>query len=56
MTAVANFERKPSETLVVGKGFKLSDVDADSTPGYTGGKSDGQALLQRNSVEPKESS
>lgn len=46
MTAVANFEHKPSETLVVGKGFKLTDVDADSTPGYTGGKSDGQALLR----------
>ena len=39
------FEKHPSETLQVGKGFKLKDCDPDSTPGYPGGKADGEALL-----------
>jgi PPK2 family polyphosphate:nucleotide phosphotransferase len=39
------FERHPAEMLLVGKKFKLKDCDPDSTPGYPGGKSDGEALL-----------
>ncbi|MET3922392.1 polyphosphate kinase 2 family protein [Arthrobacter sp. UYEF20] len=45
MTAAVNFERHPSETLRVGKGFKLRDSDPDSTPGYPGDKADGETLL-----------
>ncbi|MET1021019.1 MAG: polyphosphate kinase 2 family protein [Arthrobacter sp.] len=45
MTDAVMFERHPAETLLVGKGFKLKDCDPDATPGYPGGKSDGEALL-----------
>ncbi len=45
MTDAVMFERHPAETLLVGKKFKLKDCDPDSTPGYPGGKSDGEALL-----------
>jgi PPK2 family polyphosphate:nucleotide phosphotransferase len=46
MAVVAMFGQKPSRTLVAAKGFKMVDVDADSTPGYTGVKEDGKALLR----------
>jgi PPK2 family polyphosphate:nucleotide phosphotransferase len=45
MTDAVMFDRRPAETLLAGKGFKLKDCDPDSTPGYQGGKSDGEALL-----------
>jgi PPK2 family polyphosphate:nucleotide phosphotransferase len=45
MAGVVQFEQHPSETLRAGEGFSLSDVDPDSTPGYSGGKQDGKALL-----------
>jgi PPK2 family polyphosphate:nucleotide phosphotransferase len=46
MAVVVKFERKPSEILVAGKDFKLAGVDADSTPGYSSGKPDGEGLLK----------
>ncbi|MDQ0633149.1 PPK2 family polyphosphate:nucleotide phosphotransferase [Arthrobacter pascens] len=45
MAAVVQFEQHPSETLKIGQGFTLADVDPDSTPGYRGNKADGRALL-----------
>jgi PPK2 family polyphosphate:nucleotide phosphotransferase len=45
MASIETFDEHPSGTLAAGDGFKLADVDPDSTPGYPGGKSDGQALL-----------
>ncbi|KRE44611.1 phosphate--nucleotide phosphotransferase [Arthrobacter sp. Soil736] len=45
MAGVVEFEKFPSGTLKVDKGFSLADVDPDSTPGYTGNKADGEALL-----------
>lgn len=45
MVGVIPFEQHPSDTLRVGDGFSLLDVDPDSTPGYTGTKEDGKALL-----------
>jgi PPK2 family polyphosphate:nucleotide phosphotransferase len=45
MAADVGFHQHPSETLRAGKGFSLSDVDPDSTPGFNGSKDDGQALL-----------
>lgn len=45
MTDAVAFERHPSDILRVGKGFKLQDCEPDSTPGYPGDKSDGEALL-----------
>lgn len=45
MAGIETFDEHPSGTLAAGDGFKLADVDPDSTPGYPGGKSDGQALL-----------
>lgn len=45
MAADVGFHQHPSETLRAGKGFSLSDVDPDSTPGFKGTKEDGQALL-----------
>jgi PPK2 family polyphosphate:nucleotide phosphotransferase len=45
MARIETFDEHPSGTLAAGDGFKLADVDPDSTPGYPGGKSDGQALL-----------
>ncbi|HSO15006.1 MAG TPA: polyphosphate kinase 2 family protein [Arthrobacter sp.] len=45
MSDVVGFKEHPSETLKVGKGFKLKDTDPDSTPGYPGDKNDGEVLL-----------
>jgi len=45
MADVVKFQEPPADTLIVGKGFKLKEVDPDSTPGYPGDKSDGEALL-----------
>ena len=36
----------PSDALRVGDGFRLADLDPDSTPGYTGKKADGAADLE----------
>lgn len=46
MAGVVEFTKLPSETLKVGKGFKLADVDPDATQGYPGNKADGEALLE----------
>ena len=45
MAGLVEFKKHPSETLRVGSGFALADVDPDSTSGYAGDKADGQALL-----------
>ncbi|WP_426225537.1 polyphosphate kinase 2 family protein [Pseudarthrobacter sp. DSP2-3-2b1] len=45
MAGVVKFEQHASEALRIGKGFSLAKVDPDSTPGYTGSKTDGQQLL-----------
>jgi PPK2 family polyphosphate:nucleotide phosphotransferase len=45
MSDVVGFKEHPSETLKVGKGFRLKDTDPDSTPGYPGDKNDGEVLL-----------
>jgi PPK2 family polyphosphate:nucleotide phosphotransferase len=45
MADVVKFQEPPADTLIAGKGFKLKDVDPDSTPGYPGDKSDGEVLL-----------
>jgi PPK2 family polyphosphate:nucleotide phosphotransferase len=45
MASIETFDEHPSGTLAAGHGFTLADVDPDSTPGYPGGKSDGQARL-----------
>jgi PPK2 family polyphosphate:nucleotide phosphotransferase len=45
MAAAVGFHQHPSETLRAGKGFSLSDVDPGSTPGFSGSKEDGQAML-----------
>ena len=37
MADVVKFQEPPADTLIVGKGFKLKDVDPDSTPGLPGG-------------------
>ena len=39
----------PISLLRVGKGFRLQDVDPDSTPGFAGKKSDGEKLLAAES-------
>ena len=39
----------PITLLRIGKGFKLQDVDPDSTPGFAGKKSDGEKLLAAES-------
>ncbi|MBN9178024.1 MAG: polyphosphate kinase 2 family protein [Microbacterium sp.] len=36
---------EPADLLRVGEGFRLADVDPDSTPGFDGGKKQGQADL-----------
>lgn len=46
MSAAVEFAKSPAEVLRVGPGFSLSGVDPESTPGYTGGKTDGKALLE----------
>lgn len=45
MAGVVEFKQHPSETLKAGNGFVLADVNPDSTPGYSGNKADGKALL-----------
>jgi PPK2 family polyphosphate:nucleotide phosphotransferase len=45
MAVAVEFAKSPAKTLTVGKGFSLAEVDPQSTPGYTGAKSDGKALL-----------
>ncbi|MDZ4093195.1 MAG: PPK2 family polyphosphate kinase [Arthrobacter sp.] len=45
MSDVVRFKEHPSDTLKVGEGFHLQDVDPDSTPGYPGDKNDGEVLL-----------
>lgn len=45
VTVVVDFLKDPVETLRVGKGFQLSGVNPDSTPGYLGNKADGKKLL-----------
>ncbi|WP_458781505.1 polyphosphate kinase 2 family protein [Arthrobacter sp. D3-16] len=45
MAGVVQFDQHPSETLRAGEGFSLASVDPDSTPGYSGAKEDGKALL-----------
>jgi PPK2 family polyphosphate:nucleotide phosphotransferase len=45
MAGVVQFHQHPSETLRAGEGFSLANVDPDSTPGYSGSKVDGKALL-----------
>lgn len=53
MTAKSQTEwtADPSELLRVGEGFRLADVDADSTPGYDGDKKDGAADLEAGAAE-----
>jgi PPK2 family polyphosphate:nucleotide phosphotransferase len=46
MAGVVEFTKLPSETLKVGKGFQLADVDPDGTVGYPGNKADGELLLE----------
>lgn len=43
--AGVQFDQHPSEILRAGKGFALAAVDPGSTPGYSGAKQDGHALL-----------
>lgn len=45
MAGLVEFEQHPSDTLKVGKGFSLADSDPDATPGFSGNKADGEALL-----------
>lgn len=45
MAGLVEFKQHPSSTLKAGSDFVLADVDPDSTPGFTGNKADGQALL-----------
>ncbi|MET1051693.1 MAG: polyphosphate kinase 2 family protein [Mycetocola sp.] len=39
------WESNPATLLRVGPGFSLADVDPESTPGFSGGKSEGRAQL-----------
>lgn len=45
MASLVDFEKHPWQTLKTGAGFALADIDPDSTPGFTGNKADGKALL-----------
>jgi len=45
MKDVVTFDKHPSQTLKVGKKFRLDNVDPRSTPGYAGDKADGKKLL-----------
>ncbi|MET1086008.1 MAG: polyphosphate kinase 2 family protein [Arthrobacter sp.] len=47
MAGAVQFDQHPSETLRAGEGFSLANVDPDSTPGYSGAKEDGRALLAK---------
>ncbi|MDJ0321370.1 polyphosphate kinase 2 family protein [Pseudarthrobacter sp. PS3-L1] len=46
MSKIVDFEQHPAETLVVDPGFQLASLDPQSTPGYSGNKADGTALLK----------
>ncbi|WP_311215475.1 MULTISPECIES: polyphosphate kinase 2 family protein [unclassified Arthrobacter] len=46
MAVAVEFAKSPAEVLRVGSGFTLASVDPDSTPGYSGAKADGKALLE----------
>lgn len=50
MAAAVEFATSPAEALRVGSGFSLAEVDPESTPGYTGAKADGKALLEAQDV------
>ncbi len=45
MAGLVDFEQHPWQTLKTGNGFALADSDPESTPGFTGTKADGKALL-----------
>ena len=45
MAGLVKFKQHPTKTLKAGGSFKLADVDPGSTPGFTGNKVDGKALL-----------
>lgn len=45
MAVAVEFAKSPAEVLKVGAGFSLAGVDPESTPGYTGVKTDGKELL-----------
>lgn len=45
MAGLVEFDQHPLHTLKVGENFNLADLDPDSTPGFTGNKADGKALL-----------
>ncbi|MCU1517463.1 MAG: hypothetical protein JWQ75_2184 [Pseudarthrobacter sp.] len=45
MAGQVKFEQHPSQTLKAGSNFVLADADPDATPGYSGTKADGKALL-----------
>lgn len=45
MAGLIEFDQHPLQTLKVGDGFVLADIDPESTPGFTGNKADGKALL-----------
>jgi len=45
MAGLVKFKQHPTKTLKAGGSFNLADVDPDSTPGFTGNKADGKALL-----------
>lgn len=45
MAGIVTFKDRPSDILKVGPGFSLQAADPDSTPGYSGSKSDGEFLL-----------
>jgi PPK2 family polyphosphate:nucleotide phosphotransferase len=40
----------PVGLLRVGEGFRLDDVDTDATPGFEGGKAEGQAALEEGAM------
>ena len=45
MAGQVKFKQHPTKTLKAGGGFTLADVDPNSTPGFSGNKVDGKALL-----------
>lgn len=46
MTTTTAWTIEPTESLRVGDGFRLDEVDPDATPGFDGAKRDGEALLE----------
>ncbi|MGF6834016.1 PPK2 family polyphosphate:nucleotide phosphotransferase [Paenarthrobacter sp. TE4293] len=45
MAVAVEFAKSPAKVLKAGPRFSLAGVDPDSTPGYSGAKADGKALL-----------